>query len=160
MSSFGALCTAMSATVGTGNIVGVASAILAGGPGALFWMFLAACLGMATGHDGGRVGVDQDGCRSGRLAAVGGAGADDALRLVLFDAIVGDAAKHLFAVGREADVTDAAHAPQRLGREAARRQVGRGLHEGRRAVRRLSLCSNIGSGKREGCCQGARTTGT
>ena len=48
VSSFGALCTAMSATVGTGNIVCVASAILAGGPGALFWMFLAACLGMAT----------------------------------------------------------------------------------------------------------------
>lgn len=48
VSSFGALCTALSATVGTGNIVGVATAITAGGPGALFWMVLAACLGMAT----------------------------------------------------------------------------------------------------------------
>lgn len=48
VSSFGALCTALSATVGTGNIVGVAGAILAGGPGALFWMFIAACFGMAT----------------------------------------------------------------------------------------------------------------
>lgn len=38
VSSFGALCTALSATIGTGNIVGVATAIAAGGPGALFWM--------------------------------------------------------------------------------------------------------------------------
>ena len=37
VTSFGALCTAMSATIGTGNIVGVATAIVAGGPGALFW---------------------------------------------------------------------------------------------------------------------------
>lgn len=42
VSSFGALCTALSATIGTGNIVGVATAIVAGGPGALFWMWLAA----------------------------------------------------------------------------------------------------------------------
>ena len=42
VSSFGALCTALSATIGTGNIVGVATAICAGGPGALFWMWLAA----------------------------------------------------------------------------------------------------------------------
>lgn len=48
VSSFGALCTALSATIGTGNIVGVATAIVAGGPGALFWMWLAAILGMAT----------------------------------------------------------------------------------------------------------------
>lgn len=48
VSSFGALCTALSATIGTGNIVGVATAIAAGGPGALFWMWLAALLGMAT----------------------------------------------------------------------------------------------------------------
>ena len=48
ISSFSALCTALSATVGTGNIVGVATAITAGGPGALFWMVLAAFLGMAT----------------------------------------------------------------------------------------------------------------
>lgn len=48
VSSFGALCTALSATIGTGNIVGVATAIVAGGPGALFWMWLAALVGMAT----------------------------------------------------------------------------------------------------------------
>ena len=48
VSSFAALCTALSATVGTGNIVGVATAIAAGGPGALFWMELAALFGMAT----------------------------------------------------------------------------------------------------------------
>ncbi len=48
VSSFGALCTALSATIGTGNIVGVATAIVAGGPGALFWMWIAALLGMAT----------------------------------------------------------------------------------------------------------------
>ncbi len=48
VSSFGALCTALSATIGTGNIVGVATAIKLGGPGALFWMWLAAFLGMGT----------------------------------------------------------------------------------------------------------------
>ncbi|MDO5580461.1 MAG: sodium:alanine symporter family protein [Planctomycetia bacterium] len=48
VSSFAALCTALSATVGTGNIVGVATAIVAGGPGALFWMWVAAFFGMGT----------------------------------------------------------------------------------------------------------------
>jgi len=48
VSSFGALCTALSATIGTGNIVGVATAIVAGGPGALFWMWMAAIVGTAT----------------------------------------------------------------------------------------------------------------
>lgn len=48
VSSFAALCTALSATIGTGNIVGVATAIKIGGPGALFWMWLAALFGMAT----------------------------------------------------------------------------------------------------------------
>lgn len=48
VSSFGALCTALSATIGTGNIVGVATAIVAGGPGALFWMWVAAFVGTAT----------------------------------------------------------------------------------------------------------------
>ena len=48
VSSFGALCTALSATIGTGNIVGVATAVVAGGPGALFWMWIAAFFGMAT----------------------------------------------------------------------------------------------------------------
>lgn len=48
LSGFSALCTALSATIGTGNIVGVATAIAAGGPGALFWMWFAAILGTAT----------------------------------------------------------------------------------------------------------------
>ena len=48
VNSFKALCTALAATVGTGNIVGVATALVAGGPGALFWMWLAAFFGMAT----------------------------------------------------------------------------------------------------------------
>ena len=45
VTSFGALCTALSATIGTGNIVGVATALAAGGPGALFWMEAAAFFG-------------------------------------------------------------------------------------------------------------------
>jgi AGCS family alanine or glycine:cation symporter len=48
ISPFGALMTALSATIGTGNIAGVATAIALGGPGALFWMWLAALFGMAT----------------------------------------------------------------------------------------------------------------
>ncbi|OBT13517.1 sodium:alanine symporter [Vibrio sp. UCD-FRSSP16_10] len=48
VTAFAALCTALSATIGTGNIVGVATAIKLGGPGALFWMWLAALFGMAT----------------------------------------------------------------------------------------------------------------
>ena len=48
VTSFAALCTALSATIGSGNIVGVATAVVAGGPGALFWMWLAALVGMAT----------------------------------------------------------------------------------------------------------------
>ncbi len=57
VSSFGALCTALAATIGTGNIVGVATAIMAGGPGAIFWMVLAACLGMATKYAEGLLAV-------------------------------------------------------------------------------------------------------
>ena len=57
VTSFGALCTAMAATIGTGNIVGVATAVVAGGPGALFWMILAACLGMATKYSEGLLAV-------------------------------------------------------------------------------------------------------
>ena len=45
---FQALMTALSATVGTGNIAGVATAIAAGGPGALFWMWVTGLVGMAT----------------------------------------------------------------------------------------------------------------
>lgn len=48
LSGFSALCTALSATIGTGNIVGVATAIATGGPGAMFWMWFAAILGTAT----------------------------------------------------------------------------------------------------------------
>lgn len=57
VSSFGALCTALSATIGTGNIVGVATAIGAGGPGALFWMILTAFFGMATKYAEGLLAV-------------------------------------------------------------------------------------------------------
>ena len=55
--SFKALCTALAATVGTGNIVGVATAIKAGGPGALLWMWIAAFFGMATKYAEGCLAV-------------------------------------------------------------------------------------------------------
>ncbi len=66
LSSFGALCTALSATIGTGNIVGVTTAICVGGPGALFWMLFAAFLGMATKYSEALLAVkyrtvDEDG---------------------------------------------------------------------------------------------------
>lgn len=57
ISSFGALCTALSATIGTGNIVGVATAISEGGPGALFWMIVAAFFGMATKYAEGFLAI-------------------------------------------------------------------------------------------------------
>ncbi|NHM16908.1 amino acid carrier protein [Eggerthellaceae bacterium zg-887] len=57
VTSFGALCTALSATIGTGNIVGVGTAIVAGGPGAMFWMWLAALFGMATKYAEGLLAV-------------------------------------------------------------------------------------------------------
>lgn len=57
VTSFAALCTALSATIGTGNIVGVATAICAGGPGALFWMLVAAFFGMATKYAEGLLAV-------------------------------------------------------------------------------------------------------
>ena len=57
VSSIGALCTALSATVGTGNIVGVATAIAAGGPGALFWMEIAAFFAMATKYSEGLLAI-------------------------------------------------------------------------------------------------------
>lgn len=55
--SFKALCTALAATVGTGNIVGVATAVKAGGPGAIFWMWIAAFFGMATKYAEGCLAV-------------------------------------------------------------------------------------------------------
>ena len=57
VSSFATLCTALSATVGTGNIVGVATAMSVGGPGALFWMLVAACVGMATKYSEGLLAI-------------------------------------------------------------------------------------------------------
>lgn len=57
VTSFAALCTALSATIGTGNIVGVATAICAGGPGAVFWMIVAAFFGMATKYAEGLLAV-------------------------------------------------------------------------------------------------------
>lgn len=57
VTSFGALCTALSATIGTGNIVGVATAVCTGGPGAVFWMIVAAFFGMATKYSEGLLAV-------------------------------------------------------------------------------------------------------
>ena len=48
--SFRSACTALAATIGTGNITGVAAAVIAGGPGAVFWMWVSAFLGMATAY--------------------------------------------------------------------------------------------------------------
>lgn len=57
ISSFAALATALAATVGTGNIVGVATAIQSGGPGGLFWMWVAAFFGMATKYAEGLLAI-------------------------------------------------------------------------------------------------------
>ncbi|WMJ81399.1 sodium:alanine symporter family protein [Clostridium sp. MB40-C1] len=70
VTSFAALCTALSATIGTGNIVGVATAIKAGGPGAILWMWIAAFFGMATKYSEGLLAVkyrtvDENGQMSG-----------------------------------------------------------------------------------------------
>lgn len=70
VTSFQALCTALAATIGTGNIVGVATAIKAGGPGAIFWMWVAAFFGMATKYAEGLLAVkyrvtDKNGQMSG-----------------------------------------------------------------------------------------------
>lgn len=70
VTSFAALCTALAATIGTGNIVGVATAIKTGGPGALFWMWMAAFFGMATKYAEGLLAVkyrvvDKNGQMSG-----------------------------------------------------------------------------------------------
>ena len=50
ISQFQSVCTALAATVGTGNIAGVATALTAGGPGALFWMWVSAFIGMITAY--------------------------------------------------------------------------------------------------------------
>ena len=57
ISQFQSLCTALAATVGTGNIVGVAGAILVGGPGAVFWMWLIAFFGMMTNYSENVLGI-------------------------------------------------------------------------------------------------------
>lgn len=62
ISSFAALCTALSATIGTGNIVGVATAVGTGGPGAILWMWLAAFVGMTTKYVEGFLAIKYREC--------------------------------------------------------------------------------------------------
>ena len=57
VSQFGALATALAATIGTGNIVGVGTAIALGGPGAVFWCWITGVLGMATKYGEGLLAV-------------------------------------------------------------------------------------------------------
>ncbi|MEF9984115.1 MAG: sodium:alanine symporter family protein [Oscillospiraceae bacterium] len=57
VSAFGSLCTTLAATIGTGSIVGVATALRTGGPGALFWMWVSAFLGMTTKYAEGLLAV-------------------------------------------------------------------------------------------------------
>lgn len=66
ISQFQSVCTALAATVGTGNIAGVATALTAGGPGALFWMWVSALIGMITAYAETMLGIryryrDKDG---------------------------------------------------------------------------------------------------
>lgn len=57
ISQFQSLCTALAATIGTGNIVGVATAIIIGGPGAIFWMWIVAFFGMMTNYSENVLGI-------------------------------------------------------------------------------------------------------
>ena len=57
ISQFQSLCTALAATIGTGNIVGIATAIISGGPGAIFWMWVMALLGMMTNYSENVLGI-------------------------------------------------------------------------------------------------------
>jgi AGCS family alanine or glycine:cation symporter len=57
ISQFQSLCTALAATIGTGNIVGISTAIISGGPGAIFWMWLMAILGMMTNYSENILGI-------------------------------------------------------------------------------------------------------
>ena len=57
ISQFQSMCTALAGTIGTGNIVGVATAIVSGGPGAIFWMWVMALLGMMTSFSENVLGV-------------------------------------------------------------------------------------------------------
>ena len=71
ISSFAALCTALSATIGTGNIVGVATAVGTGGPGAILWMWLAAFVGMATKYAEGFLAIKYRECdENGQMCGV------------------------------------------------------------------------------------------
>ena len=73
ISQFQSLCTALAATVGTGNIAGVASAIATGGPGAVFWMWIIAFFGMMTNYSENVLGIlyriknDKDECSGGPM---------------------------------------------------------------------------------------------
>ena len=66
VSAFASLCTALAATIGTGSIVGVATALRVGGPGALFWMWVSAILGMATKYAEGVLAIKYIHRREGR----------------------------------------------------------------------------------------------
>lgn len=57
ISQFQSLCTALAATIGVGNISGVAIALALGGPGAIFWMWLSAFLGMMTNYAENTLGI-------------------------------------------------------------------------------------------------------
>lgn len=57
ISQFQSLCTALAATIGTGNIAGVAAAIISGGPGAIFWMWIVAIFGMMTNYSENVLGI-------------------------------------------------------------------------------------------------------
>ena len=57
ISQFQSLCTALAATIGTGNIIGVSTAIVSGGPGAIFWMWIMAFLGMMTNYSENVLGI-------------------------------------------------------------------------------------------------------
>lgn len=57
ISQFQSLCTALAATIGTGNIVGIATAIISGGPGAIFWMWVMAIFGMMTNYSENVLGI-------------------------------------------------------------------------------------------------------
>lgn len=67
VSQFGALATALAATIGTGNIVGVGTAIALGGPGAVFWCWLTGVLGIATKYGEGLLAVKYRISQGGRM---------------------------------------------------------------------------------------------
>ena len=76
ISQFQSLCTALASTIGTGNLVGVATAILSGGAGAVFWMWVMALLGMMTSYAENVLGIyyrrkDPAGGAAGRCTTCG-----------------------------------------------------------------------------------------